>query len=183
MTGPSGISRRIEQCIEHLQHRDHEGALVHLFPAIDKTASTRRPGVGVGNRIRAFLKDEEVLITAIGTGHVLKDCKFDGMSLEEALYEFGRTPIAHEGELDPRLQFNDGGGLLIGRDRWNLPGSYIAGMSAAVILAPENASEKLNHPWSITILGKPFLVNEIWGARDQVRKHLCEIFRDPDLFA
>jgi hypothetical protein len=92
VTGPSGISRRIEQCIERLQHRDHEGALVHLFPAIDKTANTRRPGMRVGNRIKAFLKDEEVLITAIGTGHVLKGCKFDGMSFEEALYEFGRTP-------------------------------------------------------------------------------------------
>lgn len=74
MSAPSGVSRRVQQCVEHLQRRDWEGALVNLFPAIDKTAKRRRPSDGVGKRVRAFLQDEEVLITAVATGNVFKGC-------------------------------------------------------------------------------------------------------------
>lgn len=75
MANPSGVSRRLQQCIERLQANDYEGALVNLFPAIDKTAKKRRRKAGVGVRIRSFLKDEEVLITAVGMqvrGQVLR---------------------------------------------------------------------------------------------------------------
>lgn len=89
MSNPTGISRRIEQCIERLQYRDYEGALVNLFPAIDKTAKKRRHKDGVGKRIKAFLKDEEVLITAIGTGNVFRNFSYDGVSFHDALYKFG----------------------------------------------------------------------------------------------
>ena len=117
MIAPSGVSRRMQRCAEHLQSGDPEGALVNLFPAIDKTAKKRRPKDGVGKRIKAFLHDEEVLITAVATGNVFQDCTFDGMTFQDALYKFGRTPIAHEGELDPRLTFNNQGRLEIGKDR------------------------------------------------------------------
>lgn len=183
MTGPSGISRRMQQCIQHLQARDPEGALVNLFPAIDKTAKRRRPKDGVGKRINSFLQDEEVLITAVGTGNVFKGCTFNGKAFHDALYEFGRTPIAHEGELDPRLQFNDSGGLQIGVDSWNLPVSFIAGMALAVIIAPENKGERTADGLSVVVLGARFMVNDIWGRPDEVRKYLCEKFRDPNLFS
>ena len=111
VTQPSGISRRIQQCIERLQSRDSEGALVNLFPAIDKTAKERRPKDGVGPRIRAFLEDEEVLISVVATGNVFARILVNGVSITDALYKFGRTPIAHEGELDPRLRFNDDGAI------------------------------------------------------------------------
>ena len=183
MTNPSGISRRMQQCIQHLQANDPEGALVNLFPAIDKTAKKRRPKDGVGKRIKSFLQDEEVLITAVGTGNVFKGCTFEGKAFHDVLYEFGRTPIAHEGELDPRLKFNNHGGLQISRDNWNLPVSFIAGMAFAVIIAPENQGEKTVDGLSVIVLGTRFLVNEIWGKPDAVRKYLCEKFRDPALFS
>ena len=99
----------MQQCIEHIQEGDWEGALVNLFPALDNTAKKRRPKAGVGERIRAFLEEEEALVSAITTGSVLKGIHTDGVSITDALYKFGRTSIAHEGELDPRLQFNEGG--------------------------------------------------------------------------
>jgi hypothetical protein len=182
MKNTTGVSRRLQQCIERLQAKDYEGALVNLFPAIDKTAKKRRPKAGVGDRIRSFLKDEEVLITAVGIGSVIKDCSFGGESPEAVLYKFGRTPISHEGELDPRLQFNDSGCLQIGRDCWNLPSGYIVGMSLAVITAPENAGESTLEGLEITIFEKQFLLNEIWGKPDAVRSHICEVFRNPKLF-
>ncbi len=182
MSNPSGVSRRVQQCVERLQVQDCEGALVNLFPAIDKTAKKRRPKEGVGRRIKAFLKDEEVLITAVATGNVFKGCSFDGMSFHDALYDFGRTPIAHEGELDPRLTFNSDGGLQIGKDHWNLPVSYIAGMALAVIIAPENAGERTADGLGITVFERQFALNDIWGQPESVRAHICETFRDPNLF-
>lgn len=183
MATPSGVSRRMQQCVERLQAGDCEGALVNLFPAIDKTAKKRRPKDGVGKRIKAFLRDEEVLITAVGTGNVFKGCAFDGMSFHDAVYNFGRTPIAHEGELDPRLTFNNNGGLQIGRDKWNLPASFIVGMSLAVIIAPENKAEQTADSLGIVIFGKQFVLNEIWGKPESVHKHICEKFHDPYLFS
>jgi len=176
-------SAATEQCIERLQVNDYEGALVNLFPAIDKTAKKRRPKAGVGNRIRSFLKDEEVLITAVGTGNVFKGCSFDGVSFEDALYKLGRTPISHEGELDPRIKFNDKSGLQIGQDNWNLPSSYIVGMALAVITAPENEGERTAEGLGIKVFDKQFALNEIWGKPDAVRSHICEVFHDSELFA
>jgi hypothetical protein len=183
MNAPSGVSRRLQQCVERLGAQDCEGALVNLFPAIDKTAKKRRPKEGVGRRIKAFLQDEEVLITAVATGNVFKGCEFDGVTLHDALYNFGCTPIAHEGELDPRLTFNADGGLQIGKDRWNLPISFIVGMSLAVIIASENAGERTADGLGITVFGRKFVLNDIWGRPDSVREHICAIFRDPNLFA
>ena len=183
MNAPSGVSRRLQQCIERLEKQDCEGALVNLFPAMDKTAKKRRPKDGVGSRIKAFLQDEEVLITAIATGTVLQGCNADGVTFHEALYKFGRTAIAHEGELDPRLTFNIDGGLQIGKDRWNLPITYIVGMSLAVIIAPENAGERTADGLGMVVFGKQFVLNDIWGRPDSVREHICAMFRNKNLFA
>jgi len=182
MNSPSGVSRRVQQCVERLQAQDCEGALVNLFPAIDKTAKKRRSKEGVGQRMKAFLQDEEVLIMAVATGNVFKGFSFDGMSLHDALYKFGRTPIAHEGELDPRLTFNSNGGLQIGKDQWNLPISYIVGMALAVIIAPENVGERTADGLGITLFEKQFALNDIWGHQEPVREHICKKFHDPYLF-
>lgn len=182
MTQPSGISRRLQQCVTHLQSKDCEGALVNLFPAIDKTAKKRRPKEGVGSRIRAFLEEEEALISAIATGNVFTRISVDGVTITDALYKFGRTPIAHEGELDPRLQFNDSGSLEIGSERWNLPSGYIVGMSVAVVAAQENEAERVAEDLGITLFGQQFRVNELWGQREKVRGFICEKFRNPRLF-
>jgi hypothetical protein len=183
MKNSSGVSRRIQQCVERLRVNDCEGALVHLFPAIDKTAKKRRPKEGVGKRIKAFLQDEEVLITAIATGTVFKNCSVDGLGFHDALYNFGRTPIAHEGELDPRLTFNNNGRLEIGKDHWNLPISYIIGMAIAVIIAPENVTERTAEGLSIVVFGKQFALNDIWGRPESVHEHICQTFGNPKMFS
>ena len=122
---PTGVSRRVQQSIVHFQQRDWEGALVNLFPAVDKTATKRRPKEGVGARMRAFLEDEEGLISCIATGNYIKGIYADGASITDALYKLGRTTIAHEGELDPRLNFNEQGRIAISQERWDLPVGYI----------------------------------------------------------
>ncbi len=182
MTQPSGVSRRIQQCVEHIHARDWEGALVNLFPALDKTAKKRRPKERVGERIRAFLEEEEALISVVATGNVLTRISVNGVLITDALYKFGRTAIAHEGELDPRLQFNCSGSVEIGAERWNLPSSYILGMSIAVIVAPENHAEAINDQLTFTLFGLQLRANDLWGQKTMVKKIICDKFGNPHLF-
>jgi hypothetical protein len=182
MSTPSGVSRRLEQCVTHLQNNDFEGALVNLFPAIDKTAKKRRLKARVAERIKAFLVEEEALISAVATGSVYSNISVDGTTITDALYKFGRTTIAHEGELDPRLEFNVSGSIEVGAERWNLPSQCIFGMCVAVIVAPENAGERVADSLQLTLFGQSFKVNELWAQRALVRSIICKRFNDPDLF-
>jgi len=182
MSTPSGVSRRIQQCVVHMNSRDWEGALVNLFPALDKTAKKRRPKASVGERIRAFLEEEEALISALATGNVLRRIQVDGVSITDALYKFGRTSIAHEGELDPRLQFNEGGSLTIGQEKWNLPTGYIVGMSLAVVVAPENSNESIDANLGFNLFGEQYKLKNLWGQKKMVEAAIAAKFGDSLLF-
>jgi hypothetical protein len=164
-----------------MNSRNYESALVHYFPALDKTAKRRRPRAGVGERIRKFISDQEAIITAVSTGNIIRNININGISFPDAVYKFGRTAISHEGELDPRLQFNDSGTLQIG-SVWNLPSSYITGLCVGVIVAPENAEEFIDVPLSLTIFGQHIAINELWGAESRVKVIIAEAFRNPTLF-
>jgi hypothetical protein len=182
MTTSSGVSRRIQQCIEHIQKQDWEGALVNLFPALDKTSKKRRTKAGVAERIKAFLEEEEALISAVATGSVFKGIHVNGVSITDALYKFGRTSIAHEGELDPRLEFNNGGSLSIGQDKWSLPSGYIIGMSLAVVVAPENSTESVDPKLEFNLFGEPHQLNSLWGEKAKIQAAIAAKFKDPLLF-
>ena len=181
MPQPTSISRRIQSCINYANAGNYESAMVNFFPALDKTAKRRRPKVGVGDRIRSFISDQEAIITAIATGNIFQNISVNGISFPEAIYKFGRTPIAHEGELDPRLTFNAEGSLQIG-NTWNLPSSYITGLTVGVMVAPENSQEFIDAQLSLTIFGHQFAINDLWGAEPRVKKVIADAFRNPRLF-
>jgi hypothetical protein len=156
----------MEDCVKAFMDNDFETALIHYFPALDKTAKRRR-NEGVGNRIRKFLDDELDIISHVATGNIFRiEC--DGLSIPQAIYKFGRTSISHEGELDPRLNFDNKCGMSIGQT-WNLPPSFITGLVLAVIIAPENSGEKFEQDYKVIIHGKEFNVSELWGERQTIR--------------
>lgn len=177
----SSVSRRIESSVEALGEKDYESAFIHLFPAIDKTAKKRRTMDGVGKRIKAFISDEEIIITAIASNNIFQNISIDGVDFPTALYNFGRTSIAHEGELDERLQINETGGIQIGHV-WNLPSSYITGLIVSVIGSPENIGEQVNDSLGVILFGESFKVNDIWGKKEVIQNKICEVFKNDDLF-
>ena len=182
MGKPTGVSRRLLQCIKHLHEDDFEAALVNLFPAIDQTAKRRRSKAGVGKRIKAFLEEEEKLISIIATGNAISNIVCNDVSITDALYKFGRTSIAHEGELDPRLEFNISGSVMIDSDKWNLPSGYITGMLIAAVVAPENVNEHIAEQLSITVFDKEFSISDLWGNPVEIKAHICDKFKNDKLF-
>ncbi|MCH4810441.1 hypothetical protein [Vreelandella neptunia] len=178
---PTSVSRRIKKSIEAFSDKDYEGSFVHLFPAIDKTAKKRRSKDGVGSRIKSFISDEEALISGVATNNVFKGINVDGVDFPTAIYKFGRTSIVHEGELDERLQINDGSGLQIGHV-WSLPPSYLTGFIVAVVLAPENAGEGIEKELSIQLFGQTYQLNELWGKVEVIKQKMCELWQNDRLF-
>jgi len=173
----SSISRRMEASISAFMKNDFETCLIHYFPALDKTAKRRRIKDGVGNRIRRFLDDELDIISHVATQNIFRlNC--DGLSIPQAIYKFGRTSIAHEGELDPRLNFDNQNGMAIGHV-WNLPPAFITGLLLSVIIAPENAAEKFEKEYTLTIHGKNFNTSELWGNRQLIRDWMEAIYKRP----
>ena len=179
MNAPSSIGRRIASCITAHQQKDYEAACIHLFPAMDKTAKRRRPKDGVGERIRKFIADQEGIISVVATGSYFVGNSVDGIGFPDAIYKFGRTSIAHEGELDERLQFIDTGPLAIGKV-WSLPSSYVLGMCVAVMAARENAKETIAANGNITILGRSWGIKELWGSEEQLNTDIFTRFEIPD---
>ena len=182
MNAPSSVSRRLSDCLKANARKDYEGALVHFFPALDKVAKRRRPKEGVGARIRAFLSDEEALISAIATGNVLQNIQVNGVSFPDAIYKFGRTSIAHEGELDRRLAITNDGSLSIG-EVWALPSSYITALCIAVMAAPECADEGIEGDATIELFGSTWHLNALWGEHVRLKASIALAFRNPNLFA
>jgi len=177
----TSVSRRIEKSIEALSAKDYEGSFVHLFPAIDKTAKKRRPKDSVGARIKSFISDEEALISGVATNNIFRDINVDGVDFPTAIYKFGRTSIVHEGELDERLQINDGSVLQIGRI-WSLPPSYLTGLIIAVVLSPENVTERIDKELSIQLFGHKYQLNELWGKIEIIKQRMCELWQNERLF-
>lgn len=178
MSKSTSISRRVQSASECYIQKNYEETLIHYFPALDKTAKRRRAKAGVGERIRAFLRDEEELIFATGMGIIIKGLQVYGHTFDTAIYKFGRTSIAHEGELDRRLKIVDHSNFRVSGDYWEFPSQYIIGLILAVVCAEENKNEHMDRSIVVNILNEPFNLNDLWGKEKILRKHLSTRFGD-----
>ena len=176
------IGRRIETCISHFLKNDIEQALINLFPALDKTAKKRWPDKRVGNRIRDFVEYQEAIIFAIATQNIFRGTTIDGMTFPQAVYKFGRTSIVHEGQLDPRLKFNQQAGFQIDGDKaggtWHLSKPFILGLIVAVMIAEENVNEVMQSDYRLQLFEKQFDAKELWGQQVQIENLIRNIWNN-----
>ncbi|CAI8968592.1 hypothetical protein [Pseudomonas soli] len=167
MQKPTAISRRVEQSALSAQNNDFEASLLHLFPAIDKTAQLRYPKDKVGPRFKKFLHDQHDIVSLIAFNNVI-NITHSGMTFPDAIYKLARNPLIHESELDKRITFNNECGLEISENHWNLPKSYILGLCIAVVVAPENRREWINHSLSCRLWGCEYRINQLWARPDLI---------------
>ncbi len=166
------IGNRVKECIDKFNSGDLENALIQLSIAFDGTAKKEYPKtVKVGERFKTFLRDNQDIITYFAfSGNMFIDCKFNGYTIEEIIYEVLRCGLLHEGSIPNEIEFIDE--ILLGRNngRWRFPKTYVQGGLLAVIGAESNKNENISTHYTIVINGKVYKVNDLWGRRDRIRE-------------
>lgn len=170
MQQQGSVARRLEAAFDAFNRKDYETCLIHLFPALDKTAKKRRSKAKVGDRICKYLEEDEDLLSYIALGGtIIRGINIGNMTLPKVLYLYGRCPIAHEGELDPRLRITENQELIIDTT-WTFPSSYIFALMVSVLLAVENENEFFNKNFKISFCNITFNANELWGRAVNTRQ-------------
>ncbi|BCV65919.1 hypothetical protein TUM17387_12780 [Shewanella carassii] len=176
----SAISRRLENALLSLFDKDYEASLLHCFPAIDKTASKRRPNVAVGKRFKAFLSDQRNIIAPIGLGVKMgKGCTFGGMSFEEAIYDLARNHLVHEGEFADSFEIKSAHGSRLGGS-WELSSANILALIVATLVAEENKGEAFSKTYELEIFGQKVDLNTLWGKEELVTEIIDSAFEKPN---
>lgn len=166
------IADRVKESIDKYNSNDLENALIQLCIAFDGTARSEFPHIKTNaKRFKAFVKANMDIITFFTFNtNIFIDCQFGEYTVEHFVYEVLRCGLIHEGELSARFRFIEPGeSPSIGGEQWAFPKTFIFGALLAVIGASSNARQKVADQLSVTIMGKRFRVNDLWGHADVIR--------------
>lgn len=206
-TTRQAIEKRIRKALQCLHEGDMEDALFNIAPAIDVTAKERHKNKKrVGDRIKAFIFDEQHLIYYLSTQGkislpdgvriVLVDDKVTdkpvwnhGGELADFIYHNIRCAQSHDAEIDYDL-IDFGRNFGIGRQKFEGdggeldPGVFIISNATvlalilSVICAPEN--RRINLAGDITLYNKvPLDKTKLVGNKEYLMSKLHELF-EPD---
>lgn len=167
------IADRVLECINKYNANDLDNALIQICIALDGTAKNEYPRVKkVGERFKAFVRSNQDIITFFTFNtNMFIGCQFGEYTIEQFIYKVLRCGLLHEGEVPEMFQFTaPGEPISIGDKQWCLPKTFIFGTLLAVIGAGSNARQKLSNDLGVTIMGRNFKVNELWGRADLVRQ-------------
>jgi len=202
LTRDEKIQKRIFKALQCIEAGDAEEAAFNIAPAIDVTAKERhKDKTQVGDRIKAYIYDEEQLIYFFSTQGKLSvgdedrvrivDYKTDkligghGGELADFIYYNIRCAQTHDAEIDKNIDF----GRDFGIGRFNFkedgdapaPGMFIISKATvyalilSVICAPENSRIEL--PGNITLCNKVQLDrNKLVGNKDYLMTKLHQLF-------
>lgn len=160
------IKKRVIHAFKAFYENDLDEALFHISPAIDATASKRYPSLGVGERIRSFLKDEQDLIYGFSTAY---KCDISGSNvtilfgsegeLQSIVYKFIRCKQAHGKSIDKSKitlggDFGIGGFVIQGASIKPRPGTILISRATvlSMIFAVVSAIENLDIDFSGTTI-------------------------------
>ena len=167
------IAERVVECIEKSAVDDTVNALIQVCIAMDATAKNEYPNeVKVGKRFRRFIQANHDVITFFSLNGTIVKNKFQvgGQTFDEVIYKVVRCGLLHEGELPNLLRFVPPGQPLTFSDQlWHLPTTFVLGNLLAVVGAPTNASYRIHPKYGVSISGRDFAINDLWGHIDKVR--------------
>lgn len=167
------IADRVTECMNKYNVKDLDNALIQLCIALDGTAKNEYPRVKkVGDRFKAFVKANQDIITFFTFNtNVFINCQFGRYSIEQFIYKVLRCGLLHEAEVSAMFRFSEPSEpILLGDKQWCFPKTFIFGALLAVIGASSNSRQSVSEKLGVTIMGKSFKVNELWGHVELVRK-------------
>jgi len=201
----SPIEKHIWKALKSFQNRDMEDSLYQIAPAIDVTAKKRYPDkLKVGERIKAFIFDEQPLIYYFSTQGTIKpegikivmvddntnkpigNHREHAGELADFIYHNIRCAQTHDAEIDytfidlgrefgiGRLTFQNDGNSL-------KPGVFvisnatILALILSVVCAPEN--KEICLPGDIVLYDKITLVwDRLLGNKEYLMEKLLQLF-------
>jgi len=173
-----GVAARVKEAIDKMNLGDPDNALVQICLALDATAKKEYPKNKVGERIKEFLRDNQVFLTSFVNLEVGGDIlmEFQGKSgepetrrLEEVLYKLVRCALVHEAELSDRVIVTSELKFGLSKDsKFILSLGLIWGMIIAVIGSPANLQERVPDSYGISVRGEKFILNELWGKKVEI---------------
>lgn len=201
-TSRQAIEKRIQKALQCLEEGDSEDAIFNISPIIDVVAKERhKDKKGVGERIKAFIFDEQALIYYLSmqgtmslpegvrivmTDDSLKPVGNHDGELADFIYHNIRCAQVHDGEIDYSLidfgrEFGIGRSSFVGDGHELAPGLFIVSRATvlalilAVICAPETGEIKLLG--NISLYNRILLdKNELVGNKDYLMTKLHQLF-------
>ena len=168
------IVDRVRETIAKYVANDIDNALIQVCIAFDATAKNEYPGIKwVGERFEKLVRDNHDVITFFTlNGNIVKnEFKVGDFTFDTFFYKVIRCGLLHEGERPQLLAFTEPGQFpSVSDSKWCLPPTFVLGVLLAVIGAPSNAALRLPEAHTVTIAGRAFALQELWGHVEKVRE-------------
>jgi hypothetical protein len=175
-----GIANFVDGALTAHNLGQRDVALALASSTVDATAKKVCSSTNVGDRYRAFLRENLWLVTAFGfpglaagairikagvnSGLDPRDIDEHGYTgIDAILYKTVRCGLVHECDIDTKIRFTEGTEVGDFDETFSLPAPLILGLLAAVILHPVNADERSVLDSSIELFGRKYLLNSLWG--------------------
>lgn len=179
------VGKRIQSMIDHMGKGETALALSDVCIAIDITAQKYYNEThSSATCYKRFLKEHMWMIMATGMGSIVTSAikiPFTHMNirtddqgyctLEEIIYHVIRCNLIHGTGENSNIIWNNKVSLAIGPDgTLNLSPSFIWGFALCVIACPVNRDERVGDTCWISTVTFKYLINDLWGKRDSVKK-------------
>lgn len=179
------VGDRIQSMIDHMDKGEIELALSDVCIAIDITSQKYYGEThSSATCYKKFLKENIWMIVVTGMGNLIsdsikipfkhEDVKTDDQgycTLEQIIYHVMRCGLIHGTGEDNKIIWNNRIPLVLDKyGNLNLSPSFIWGLALCVITCPVNNGEKVRDTCWISTASFKYLINDLWGKRDSVRK-------------
>ena len=179
------VGQRVQSMIDHMSKGEIELALSDICIAIDITSQKYyNESTSSATCYKRFLKENMWMIVVTGMGSLItetvklpfthKDIKSDSegyCTLEQIIYHVMRCGLIHGTGEDSKIIWNNRIPLALDKDRnLNLSPSFIWGFALCVIACPANRKEKVGDTCWISTASFKYLINDLWGKRESVKK-------------
>lgn len=179
------VGDRIQSMIDHMGKGEFELALSDVCIAIDITSQRYfEEDKSSATCYKKFLRENIWMILATGMGSMIAesikipfshpDIKMDQegyCTLEQIVYHVMRCGLIHGTGENSKIVWNNQISLVLDKDKnLNLSPSFIWGFALCVIVSPVNKNERVGDTCWISTCGFRYLINDLWGKRESVKK-------------
>ena len=178
------VGKRIAETIDKLTTEDYEGALIPASIAVDATASNEYPGQNNNSAFKNFVGDNFHIVTRVSSGgqscfgilrvkyshpRITSDAN-GACNVKDIFYHAVRCGLLHDAQLPTGIEFQKGNVISVRDGHVILPAEFITGLIVSVVLAPSNANETMPERYTMNLLNRSYILNDLFGQRETFLK-------------